>query len=100
MVYKPKYIVVKLNQMINEMKSLKEILFGREKRKEGVGERRGILMKSAKSKALRKKRFEKDEKEGIHEYKKAINESKGRERRTYKSILPEEKEHLSKIKKI
>ena len=57
-------------------------------------------MKDAKSKALRKKRFEKDEREGIHEYKKAITVSKGREQGTYRRILPQEKQHLKKIEKI
>ena len=56
-------------------------------------------MKSAKSKALKKK-FEKDEREGIHQYETAIKRTKGRERKTYRQILPQEKQHLRKIEKI
>lgn len=51
-------------------------------------------------KALRKKHFEKDEREGIKDYKKAINVSKEKEKKTYKHILPEEKHHLNLLKKI
>jgi rubrerythrin len=55
----------------------------------------------AKSKALKRKMsFEKDEREGIKEYKQAINKSKGRERSIYKRILPQEKRHLREIESI
>jgi rubrerythrin len=55
----------------------------------------------AKTKALKRKiAFEKDEKEGISEYKKAIKKSKGRERSIYERILPQEKHHLREIKSI
>jgi rubrerythrin len=50
--------------------------------------------------ALRKRRFIKDEEEGINEYKKAIKESKGKEKEVYKAILPQEQEHLSKLKNL
>ena len=52
------------------------------------------------TKAARKASFAKDEKEGIKGYKQAIKKSTGKEKSTYKSILPEEKKHLAKIKKI
>ncbi len=55
---------------------------------------------NAKSKAIRKMSFEKDERKGIKEYKSAIRKSKGRERRVYKEILPQEKRHLNKLEKI
>ena len=56
---------------------------------------------NTKSKALeRVKFFKKDEKEGIEHYKKAIKVAKGKERDTYKKILPQEKKHLQDIKKI
>lgn len=47
-----------------------------------------------------KKHFIKDEKEGISAYEKALNKVKGREKETYKKILPDEKKHLKAIKKI
>jgi hypothetical protein len=59
-----------------------------------------IELKEKKSKLARKMHFEKDEKEGIKEYGRAIKKSHGKERGTYKEILPEEKEHLNKLRKI
>lgn len=56
--------------------------------------------KEKKGKIARKMAFEKDEVKGINEYKKAIHESKGKEKATYKKILPQEKKHLKKLKKI
>jgi rubrerythrin len=46
------------------------------------------------------KPFIKDEKKGIHEYKKAISKSVGEEKRTYKKILPDEEKHLSMLKRV
>ena len=46
------------------------------------------------------KRFKKDEKKGIKEYQEAEQKSKGREKATYKKILPDEKKHLKELKKI
>ncbi len=57
-------------------------------------------MEDKKRKIARKMAFVKDERKGIEEYKEAIPKSKGQEKRTYKEILPEEREHLSKLKKI
>ena len=51
-------------------------------------------------KALRKKHFEEDEEKGIKEYKGAIRKSEGKEKRTYKRILPQEKHHLALLKKM
>lgn len=53
-----------------------------------------------KTKALRKKGFVEDEQKGIKEYAHAIKKSKGREQKAYKEILPQEKQHLNKLKKI
>ena len=53
----------------------------------------------AKSKAL-KSHFEKDEKKGIKDYEMAVKKTKGRERRVYKEILPQERTHLKKLKTI
>ena len=47
-----------------------------------------------------KKHFIKDESEGITAYEKALKKVKGREKETYKKILPDEKKHLKEIKKI
>ena len=44
--------------------------------------------------------FEEDEEKGIKDYKRAIEKAKGRERKVYKEILPQERKHLKKIKKI
>ena len=59
-----------------------------------------IIKDAIKKKMERKNAFEKDEKEGISEYEKAIKESSGKEKSAYKEILPDEKKHLSKISKI
>ena len=48
----------------------------------------------------RKSSFEKDESAGIKEYKRAIRQSKGRERQIYERILPQEEHHLKEIKEI
>lgn len=53
-----------------------------------------------KKKIARKMRFEKDERKGIKEYKKAKKEAEGKEKKTYEKILPEEEKHLKKLKKI
>ena len=45
---------------------------------------------SSKGKALAF--FKKDEKKGISEYKSAIKRSSGKEKQTYKRILPQEEE--------
>ena len=55
-------------------------------------------MKQTKSKALES--MKKDEKKGIKEYEKDIKVSKGREKETYKKILPDEKKHLKELKQI
>jgi rubrerythrin len=47
-----------------------------------------------------KKHFIKDEKEGISAYEKALNKAKGREKKVYKKILPQEKHHLQELKEI
>ena len=47
-----------------------------------------------------KKHFIKDEKEGINAYEKALNKVKGREKATYRKILPDERKHLKAIKQI
>lgn len=47
-----------------------------------------------------KKHFIKDESEGITAYEKALKKVKGKEKQTYKRILPQEKHHLQEIKKI
>lgn len=60
---------------------------------------RKLLEKTA-DKEARKLAFEKDERAGIKEYKKAIKRSTGKEKKTYQSILPQEKSHLRRIKKI
>jgi len=52
------------------------------------------------TKLTRKHSFLKDEAKGITEYEKALQKAKGREKSTYKHILPDEKRHLKEIKKI
>lgn len=52
----------------------------------------------AKSKALQA--MKKDEAKGIKEYQQDIKKSKGKERETYKKILPDEKKHLKELKEI
>ena len=56
--------------------------------------------KTPQEKALRKKYFTKDEKEGIEKYEEAEHKAKGKEKQTYEKILPEEKKHLKLIKRI
>jgi len=56
--------------------------------------------KALSNKRSRVKSFKKDEEKGIKEYEKAINKSKGKEKETYKEILPQEEKHLQKIRKI
>ena len=51
-----------------------------------------------KSKALAF--FKKDETKGIHEYKQAITKSSGKEKSTYKKILPQEEHHLRELKQV
>jgi hypothetical protein len=51
-----------------------------------------------KSKALAF--FKKDETKGIHEYKKAITKSNGKEKSTYQRILPQEQNHLRELKQV
>ena len=58
------------------------------------------MKKTSTSDGFLVKSFKKDEKKGIGEYKKAIKESKGKEKKTYKKILPDEKKHLTELKKI
>lgn len=41
-----------------------------------------------------------DEKEAIRKYTAAIRVSKGEEKKTHQHILPEEKHHLSMLKKL
>ena len=53
---------------------------------------------TSKSKALAF--FKKDETKGIHEYKKAITKSSGKEQKVYKKILPQEEHHLHLLKKV
>ena len=56
------------------------------------------------SKALEEKkeqiahRMLKDEQTGIKEYGRAIKKTKGKDRKTYKEILPDEKRHARKLK--
>ena len=58
-------------------------------------------MKNSKSQALKRKlHFEKDEAEGIRDYRQAIKKSKGKERETYKKILPQERKHLKEVEGI
>ena len=52
----------------------------------------------AKSKALQAMKI--DEIKGIKEYKQDIKKSKGKERETYKEILPDEKKHLKLLKQL
>ena len=54
----------------------------------------------AKALEHRKHTFLKDERKGIKEYKESINKSKGREKSTYKQILPDEQKHLKELKRI
>lgn len=42
----------------------------------------------------------KDESQGIKEYSEAVRESRGRAKKTYKQILPDEKKHLKELKKL
>ena len=65
-----------------------------------IKEKQKLYSKYKKTKGSRKNAFMKDEKEGIKEYQKAIKSSKGQEKKTYKSILPDEKKHLGMIKRI
>jgi len=58
------------------------------------------MNKDKKQLMARKLNFKKDEAEGIEEYKKAIKESKGKEKDTYEKILPQEEHHLKEIKSI
>lgn len=51
-----------------------------------------------KSKALQA--FKKDETKGIKEYRSAIKSSSGREKKTYKKILPQEEHHLKELKQV
>ena len=51
-----------------------------------------------KSQALQA--MKKDEKKGIKEYELDIKRSKGKERETYKKILPDEKKHYKLLNKI
>lgn len=44
--------------------------------------------------------FVADEKKAVKDYARAIKESSGKERATYKHILPDEKEHLSELRKL
>ncbi len=53
-------------------------------------------MANAKSKALKKKMAD-GEREAIRDYSKAITKSEGKDKKIYKHILPEEKEHLKKL---
>jgi rubrerythrin len=55
-------------------------------------------MKNCKSKAL--EAMKKDEEKGIKEYKQDIKKSKGKEKDTYKKILPDEIKHLKELKQI
>ena len=57
-------------------------------------------LEDKKEKIARKMAFEKDERKGIKEYKKAKKEAEGKEKKTYEKILPEEEKHLKKLKKI
>jgi len=56
--------------------------------------------KDKKLEMARKLHFEKDERDGIVNYKKAIVKSKGKEKKTYEKILPQEEHHLREIKDI
>jgi len=56
------------------------------------------LTMKAKSKALQAMKI--DESKGIKEYKQDIKKSKGKERETYKEILPDEKKHLKLLKQL
>lgn len=49
---------------------------------------------------MKKTFFEKDERKGIKEYSKALEKAKGKEKKTYKKILPDEKKHLKLLKNI
>jgi len=53
-----------------------------------------------KQEMARKMSFKKDESKGIEEYEKAIKESKGKEKKTYKKILPQEENHLQEINQL
>jgi len=55
-------------------------------------------MKNARNRAI--ERFKKDEKMGIHEYTKEIQRSRGKEKKTYSKILPDEKKHYKLLKEI
>ena len=57
-------------------------------------------MKSAKSKALRKKFLIEDEHEAIEGYRKRIPKAEGHEKKIYQHILPEEKRHIKELKTI
>jgi len=53
-----------------------------------------------KQKMARKMAFQKDEAKGIKEYEEAERKAKGKEKETYKEILPDERKHLKKINNI
>ncbi len=59
-----------------------------------------MKLEDKKEKIARKMAFEKDERKGIKEYRKAKKEAEGKEKKTYENILPEEEKHLKKLKKI